>query len=378
MSRQAALAVVFAVTLAAAACSEPPPIPTPDDLSQISDPRLLEALGKARAQVESDPRSALAWVRLGHVYLAHKWDFESAGCYRQAIELEPGEARWYYYLGRSLYTLDDRQAAEAFARSIQLGGEYPPTLFHYGKVLAALGEVDAARRQFERLAAIEPGEPHALLALGELALAAGKPDEAREQMELAVAAAPEFSEAHAGLAKLRLALGDPQGAAREAELARRPSNVPGLADPLWQAVELMSAAPAGFFARADFFFQAGEIERGLGELEKVVDGGQDDPEVWLYYARMMFDHRRFDRVAKAMDAIVELAADGRHRLAPDRLALGYVLAGAARARIGDAAGAERDLRRALQLDPESKAATEELAALGRGGRAGTAAPRGSD
>lgn len=359
---RAGILLGVAAALALTGCGQPVRIPLPADLEQATDGRLRRAVDDATSAVRREPDSALVWVRLGHIYLVHEWDVEAAECYRRATRIEPDEPKWHYYLGRSLLSIDDRQAAEALARSLELA-EYAPARFYLGEALLSLGRFDEASGQLERLVAIDPDQPHVRRTLGELALGAGRLAEARAELERAVAVAPDFSPAHAGLARVLLALGETGSAARHAELARRPSQVAPFADPLWQAVEMMSAAPEGFFARAAFFFENGQVERGMAELERVVADGQDDPEVWLYYAGAMFERGEFARAARALETLLGLGDRAARRLPPHKLESCHLLLGASLARLGNAAAAEPHLVRALELNPESTAARRELDVL---------------
>ena len=189
-------------------------------------------------------------------------------------------------------------------------------------------------------------------------------EDARDEFRKAIELAPQFSPAHAALAKVNLALGDAEAATRHAELSRRPSRVAPLPDPLWQAVQLMSAATAGYFARAEFYIAQGQLDRGLAEMEKAVDGDQHDPGVWLFYASVMFDQGQHERVVVALDRVRELRRAGR-TLAPHKFVSGLVLLAASHSRAGDPRSAERALLEALELDPASRGAARELARLYR-------------
>ena len=126
----------------------------------------------------------------------------------------------------------------------------------------------------------------------------------------------------------------------------------------------MSAAPEGFFARAEFYIAQGQLDRGLAEMEKAVDGDQQDPGVWLFYASVMFDQGEHERVVAALDRVRELRGAGRS-LAPHKFVSGLVLLAASYQRAGDPRSAERTLLEALDLDPGSRGAAQELARLYR-------------
>lgn len=301
--------LVGSVALAAAAAScggsAPPEVPQPSELEAFSDPRLAEAVRTAREAVAANPGLAVAWGRLGHVYLVHGWGPEAAECYRRAVEIEPRDFKWHYYLGRSVID-DDESSAEAFGRALALSPDYVPAMIFYGDALTSLGRSDEARAQFERVTKLAPTFPSAWQRLGELALGAGRLDEARGHLQRALSLNPDQSEAHSALAKVYMILRDESAARRHAEAARRPSNFPPIEDPLWVAVEMESRTPRGFLSRAMVFLQAGRVGLATEELEKLVSGEQSDPQAWAFYGKGMLQMGRHGEARKALDRALSL------------------------------------------------------------------------
>src|SRR5690349_11096324 len=76
--------------------------PTPPDVPlDGASPELVEAVRAARQQVLRQPRSVVAWGRLGKLLRASDYFPEARACFARAEQLDPGDARWPYLLGEA-------------------------------------------------------------------------------------------------------------------------------------------------------------------------------------------------------------------------------------------------------------------------------------
>ena len=198
-------------------------IPQPGDLVLVSEPRLLKAAESAQKAVANSPDDARTWGNLGNVYLVHGWEAEAARCYQRAVNIDPTEFRWFYYLGLSTYKTDAQTAVDAFRKAIALDPHYPPVYVNHAHALRRLGRPEEARQHLLHVIELEPKNPFAEVALGELSLASKQFDDARIHLERALELNPAQSEAHAAMAQVALALGDKEAANRHAQAARKPS-----------------------------------------------------------------------------------------------------------------------------------------------------------
>lgn len=143
------------------------------------DPAVRAAVIEARTAVETAPRSAAAWGRLGMVLFVHEFSDAAQAAFAQAARLDPEEPRWPYLHGRLLYREPERALAH-LERAAKLCRDRPlaPRL-KLAESLLELGRLDDAERHLRQAFAIEPQHPRVHLGLGQLALA-------REQWPVAV------------------------------------------------------------------------------------------------------------------------------------------------------------------------------------------------
>ena len=345
-------------------------IPRPDDLGKQSEPRLVRAVEDARQGILDSPRSDRAWGHLGNVYLVHRWESEAAACYRRAIELEPSEFRWHYYLGRALATRDSAEAVAAFAKAIELDEDYAATYVHSSLALRRLKRFQEAREHLTRPGELAPRNPYSHLHLGELDLVDGQYENARDHLKTALALNPQQSEAHSAMAQVCMALGDKAAALRHAETAKETTQYTAMADPRWGEVQLTGVTAHWFARRGNKYLQDGDIKRAISELKIAVSGEQHDPEVWLNYGTALLHAGKFEEARDALQRAVEECGDSDEvsqaslkRITPEVRGKIHTNLGVAATKLDDLPSAERHLTQAAKLDPASFDAAFNLATL---------------
>ncbi len=329
MSGRRALVVVLGL---AAACGAPPPPPEVDTAGM--EPAVARAFGEARRAVVESPGSGGAWGRLGMVADAHGEDELAVLCYRRASELEPGEVRWPYYLGRLLAIQGSRPeaAVAALRAALALRPDYAPGRLRLADALAALGEAEEAAAAYRRTIELDSELARAHLGLGQVLLALGRPEEAVAALETAHRLEPEDATALSTLARAYRRLGRGDEAEEAARRARGRPRIDAFADPLLAQVSAAGVSSSLRFERAQEYLRLGRFREAAAELERVVAARRDDP----YALRDL---------------------------------------GIARRQLGELEAAERHLRQALALKDDLGEARLELAlALLAGERPGEALP----
>jgi tetratricopeptide (TPR) repeat protein len=163
----------MAVALAAYLWSRPTPV-EPPTVTAVPDPEVAAAIEQARETVRSEPRSGLAWGRLGMVLSAHAYLAEAATCYAQAERLEPAEPRWPYFHALAVRPDDPAAAVPLLRRAADLWGDRDDTArLQLADLLLTLGRLDEAEAELTRVVRRDPGQPQANLGLGQLALERG-------------------------------------------------------------------------------------------------------------------------------------------------------------------------------------------------------------
>jgi tetratricopeptide (TPR) repeat protein len=307
------LAASVILILARKAGPTPPPPPAIDTAG--FDPAIAAAIGEARQGVLNSPRSHEAWGRLGMVLLAHEMP-AAAACFLTARDLAETDPRWSYYLAVSQLSGDLESAVANLERTLSLLPAQPRLQQHAGfaprlrlaEGLLQLGRLDEAEGHFLHIREQQPDSAVVALGLGKLSHARGRHSEA-----VGFLAAARDDPATRKAAR-RLLVSSFQRLNRTNEIDR-----------LTQAIERLpadEAFPDPLMA---------EVER----LKTGLNAWTDRADQWLKAGRPR-------DAARLMETAVERYPNSERAL---------FFLGRARHRMGDLAGAEASLRRAIALAP---------------------------
>ncbi len=292
-----------------------------------AEPQVERQLAEARAAVDRleaagapAAERAAAWSELGRTFLAYQYAAEALAALTNAHRLAPEDWRWHYLLAY-LHDVEGRQeeAVRHYQEALERQPGFVPARVRLGRLRLALGEVEAAERLFRQALDEAPGFAAALEGLGRAATARGDHEEAARRFREALAAAPDASSLHYLLGQALRRSGDLEAAQRE--LAQAGDAEVQVPDPLLQEV-------------------AGRAESAQFYLIQAAEAAAD---------------ARFEQAAASYQRALEIAPDTftAHR------GLGYVLE-----RLGDAEGAERHMRRALETAGTPAEKAEAAAIVG--------------
>ena len=147
---------------------------------------------------------------------------------RKANETQPNSAQAHLMLGRSLHALGETEAASReFDRALDLNPKLAVALFEKGSILADQAEWSQAADLFRRAVAASPDYPLAHLALGDMLLRAGEFENSASELRSVLRLDPNNSAAYQGLGLIHLQEGDFNGATADFRraLAMRPGYV---------------------------------------------------------------------------------------------------------------------------------------------------------
>ncbi len=157
---------------------DPDGIPRPASL-EGADPQVAELIENGIAVIEEDPDLAFPRAGLGMIYQAHELFEPARVAYRQALAIEPDNARWLYHLARVERQLEDVDAAViAISRSIELEPGYAPSYWRRGGWRLSLADVGAAEADFRKAIEIAPQDPAGHLGLARALIAQDRAQEA--------------------------------------------------------------------------------------------------------------------------------------------------------------------------------------------------------
>ena len=353
----------------ACGCGEDPRVqleamPHPD-LSQVVETRLLEAIERAQAAIIASPDSATTWGRLGNTYFVHGWEDEALPFYQHATEIEPGEFRWHYYLGRSLREKDPTRAADVLARALALDPDYPPAHIYCAHALRNLGRFEEARQHFEQALAVDPDNWFAHLGLGQLALATRRFQDALQHLQQALELDSKRREVHAALAQAYLARGDKEMAASHSEAARQYEKLKPMRDPLWQEAEKVGATQYWFSKRGQQYLREMDFEQALAEFSQIIWAGEKNPVLWCDYGSSLLGVQRTEEAITALErALAEASqSETKNRMAPHFMLRIHNTLAQAQVQAGDLESAANHMQQALSFDPEAMVVVGNLALI---------------
>ena len=125
--------------------------------------KTAEAIEAWTAVVAAKPDDSEAWMALGDLHARAGDAAKSEAAYKKVTELDPEHAyRTYFNLGalienrENLTEADNRRAAEAFRKAIEIKPDYALAYRHLGYTLLRMGDLAEAKKAFVRYLELEP------------------------------------------------------------------------------------------------------------------------------------------------------------------------------------------------------------------------------
>jgi tetratricopeptide (TPR) repeat protein len=283
--------------------------------------KLADAEAALRRAVELDPKSALAHSRLALAQIRLARFADAVASARKATEVDDKYGEGFAALGGALLAADPRNWSDAIAQAQQgafLDPKNPIVQAAVGKVFEANGQLEQASNAYRRALEADPAFAPARLALIQAELNRGNRDVALAEAKKVATEMPsspdiqlligemsvrkgDYAEALAYLEKAVKGLpGNPDGWAllgRSYHAVRRYDEA---AEAFGKAVEL---SPANVNYRSTYGLilgQAGDLEKGLAELQKVTASpGYKDAAGW---ANLGWIYRNLNRPQESIAA----------------------------------------------------------------------------
>jgi tetratricopeptide (TPR) repeat protein len=273
-----------------------------------ADPAVAEAIEAARRDVRWAPRSAPAWGRLGQLLRAHGYVPESNLCFAQAERLAPDEPRWPYLRGTGLQSDDPETAIGHLQRAVALCGGAPdaPQLT-LAEVCHQQGRLDEAERHFRQDLEGDPGNARAHLGLGRLACERGNPRDALAHLERSASSPLTQKASRVLLAQAYQQLGDAAAAGREGARALDLPGDPPWPDPFQEEILAMMIGKHARLARLQTLHRQGRAAEALALARQLEN---DYPDVyWLVEGRGQMTRGDFAAAERVLRKAVELAPE---------------------------------------------------------------------
>lgn len=180
--------------------------------------RFVELESKARALLENDQNSGLAWKILGAALQMQGKD--SLHALEMAAQLLPDDAEAHSNLGAVLRELGQQDGATtSYRRALQINPDYAEAHNNLGISLQETGQLEDAVASYRRAIQIKPGYAEPNNNLGTALRELGRLDDAVASYRRALQINPNFAQAHNNLGVALLDLGQLDAAAASYRLA---------------------------------------------------------------------------------------------------------------------------------------------------------------
>jgi tetratricopeptide (TPR) repeat protein len=227
---------------------------------------------------------ATAWAQLGRVYFAYEFYPAAAGCFSNAVVLQPGNGQFWYGLAESRFENAEIDGAITAMNEAMRQTSSPDELNHcrrfLGDAFERAGRTVEARREFETVIEKQPQDVYSLIKAGRLAAQAGDSARAVTILEAALKAAPQRREVIALLAQENRKLGREEAAqafSRTLQTTDATRKIPELvrSDPWRTSTKALDRSSVALHGRGIAAMKAGYFKQAIDALEAAL---QSEPK----------------------------------------------------------------------------------------------------
>jgi protein O-GlcNAc transferase len=345
------LSLVAGATLAAESLPPLPKLPLETYEQDIREP-----IAKAYQDVQREPRDPARNGTLGMLLYANEQYEPAEPCFERAQALDAAEARWPYYLGKTLSNLSRHDRAAAAAKeALRRQPGYVPARLLLAKSLLDAGKAEESRALYEALVHEHPEAAEAHYGLGRIDAARGEKTAAVEHLRKACALFPGFGAAHFALARAYRDQGDKEKAQEELALYQKDKNGwPAVPDPFMDTLVALKTGAGARLQKGIQLAEAGQLQAAADEHEAALAA---DPKLLPAHINLIRLYGSLGHPEKAEEHYrAAIALDPN--LAEIHYNYGVLLAGQ-----GKYAAAAEAFRRALELKPDYAEAHNNYAYL---------------
>jgi tetratricopeptide (TPR) repeat protein len=281
------------------------------------DSDVARLIGDARAAVIAAPAADTAWGRLGMVLAAHGFGTSATTCFAEAARLNPAEPRWAYLPATEFGELTLSQAAIELGRAADLladqadapAGAEATARLRLAELLLRVDRVDEAAAQLDRVLLQNPRNARARLNLARVARQRGDWPAALSHLRRCEDDAHVRKAARILAAEVHLRAGD-ERAAREARAAA--ATLPDDAnwpDPLLDEVMQLRAGIQVRLTAAARLIDQGRSNQAVVDLHKLVEDYPESHWAWTLLGRAYFKQDNWPDAERALRRAAQIQPD---------------------------------------------------------------------
>ena len=274
------------------------------------EPSILDQIQGALSDVRTQPRSGIAWGKLGLVLQAHDLSEEARLCFDHAERFAPREPRWPYFHGLLLAQSSPDHSIAKLRRAADLGDKQPiSTRLRLAQTLFEAGRVEEAEAQFKTLAQASVDQVPALLGLAEIARSKGRLEEARRLLQPCLKSPFTTKRAQAFLASIERQLGDTTAANAAAQAtATLPADQPW-PDPLAAEAAQYRIGRKAWGDTAQQLLEQNRVDEAEPIVTQLTKNYPSAPEGWLLLGRLRFVRNDCAGAEQALRRHLQLASN---------------------------------------------------------------------
>ncbi len=315
---------------------------------QHVEPAIADAVHAAVAQVRAAPRAAVAWGQLGAILFTHEVFGDAAAVFAEAEKLDPQQPRWPYLRGLSLADLNPDAAVPLIARAADLAGDAVPTpRCRHAELLLERGRLDEAEAALHIVLKHFPNDARALLGLGRIALGRGDAVRSVEWLERSAATAPRVRETRVLLATAHHRLGEKTKAEAASAAALGLPLVAAWPDLFVTETEQFRVGKEADLKRAQALLDENRLPELLTFMQEKVQRYGDEPRAWRLLGAAWLRQEKYSDAERALRRAIALPPESADALTQLGTALYHQHA---------YVEAEASFRRALRLQSEDASA----------------------
>lgn len=237
-------------------------------------------IAAVRESLKKSGDSVEAMAELGRLHHENGYTKEAATIWEALARLEPGQARWKYFLADARLSLDDRdEAAQALRHTLENQPDYAPAWLRLADLEFKRGNFPAAADAYRQRLKLEPKDAYARLGLFRIAREQRSADRAAEKqlLEEIIRDTPEFPPAHNLYAEFLEEEGDHERALIERWIGRETGRFRDPDDPWLTALHDWCFDPHRLLLLGTIDFQTGKSAEALKFLQRAEELAGDDP-----------------------------------------------------------------------------------------------------
>lgn len=281
------------------------------------------AISPLQKVIAEEPGFAYAHFQLGYVYVALKKTAEARAEYERTISLDPKMSEAYLNLGTLLLDVDPAAACTSLSKAVELLPAQSRPRFLLGVAEERSGDLTKATDSFEGAVRLDPGDADTLVHLADLYLQLKRSADAESKFRRVLEIRSDEPQALLGLARSL----DAQKKAEAVDAYRN-----------YLALQPLDSAARSRFIH--LLLESQQADAALAELDRA-DAGKPTIDSLKLRADIQISQKKWtDAIATLRQAVALAPNDAQLHGGLGRTCL----------QVRDFAGAEKELKTALQLD----------------------------